>query len=414
MKRNVLAVLVVMVAALFEPLAASAAPPFGFFGGIAGGGNSGNGVLPVTGWALADSGVAAVDIVVDGGIIGRAHYGRTRPRITQQFPNFPDSAAPGFAFQVDTTHFLNGMHTVTARVQSKKGEVTYLNSRDFQFTNTTADLLPFGKTEFPNQGDEMFGNCDLTDPRRLYSVVSGYALDAGVTQQDGGVAYVELLIDRSLFFNSKLDCHFSKVQGGLSDCYGIRRLDIEETFPTLPDSPHSGFRFVLDIGRLLATTDELGQPVVPFYTPGSHTLTIRAGDHFTQVTDIAETEVTFTCRDFTQNDDSLGQITFPDGGLIYGGTINVNGWALDFEGVQQVQILIDGTSVGIATYGLPFPGIASLYPSYPQKANPGFTFALDTTRLSNGDHELEALVIDDQGADTFIGKRTITVDNPIP
>jgi hypothetical protein len=411
MKRNVLAVLVVTVAALLEPVAASAAPPFGFFNGKAGGGNSGNGVFPVTGWALADSGVAAVDIVVDGGIIGRAHYGRTRPRVTAQFPNFPDSAAPGFAFQIDTTHFLNGMHTVTARVQSKKGEVTYLNSRDFQFTNTTADLLPFGKIEFPNQGDEMFGNCDLTDPRRLYSVISGYALDAGVTPQDSGVAYVELLIDRSLFTNSKLDCHFSKAQGGLSDCYGIRRLDVEETFPTLPDSPHSGFRFVLDVGALISATDFFGEPL---YTPGSHTLTIRAGDHFTQVTDIAEIDVTFTCRDFTQNDDSLGQITFPDGGLIYGGTINVNGWALDLEGVQQVQILIDGSSVGIATYGLPFPGIASLYPSYPQNANPGFTFALDTTQLSNGDHELEALVIDNQGADTFIGKRTITVDNPIP
>jgi hypothetical protein len=411
MKRNVLAVLVVTVAALLEPVAASAAPPFGFFNGKAGGGNSGNGVFPVTGWALADSGVAAVDIVVDGGIIGRAHYGRTRPRVTAQFPNFPDSAAPGFAFQIDTTHFLNGMHTVTARVQSKKGEVTYLNSRDFQFTNTTADLLPFGKIEFPNQGDEMFGNCDLTDPRRLYSVISGYALDAGVTPQDSGVAYVELLIDRSLFTNSKLDCHFSKAQGGLSDCYGIRRLDVEETFPTLPDSPHSGFRFVLDVGALISATDFFGEPL---YTPGSHTLTIRAGDHFTQVTDIAEIDVTFTCRDFTQNDDSLGQITFPDGGLIYGGTINVNGWALDLEGVQQVQILIDGSSVGIATYGLPFPGIASLYPSYPQNANPGFTFALDTTQLSNGDHELEALVIDNPGADTFIGKRTITVDNPIP
>ena len=163
--------------------------PFGFFNGLASGGNSGNGVVGVQGWALADTGVFAVDIVVDGVIVGRTNYGRSRPTVAKEFPGFPDSAAAGFGYQLDTTQFLNGQHTVTARVTSRSGEVAVLNSVSLQFTNTTLDLLPFGKIEFPNQGAEMFGECkhplDVQNP--LLSVVSGYALDVNANYNLPGI-----------------------------------------------------------------------------------------------------------------------------------------------------------------------------------------------------------------------------------
>src|ERR1700753_285832 len=79
-----------------------AAAPFGWFNGLARPGNSGNGVLGGQGWALADTGVYAVDIVVDGVIVGRSNLGRARPGVTALYPGFPDSAAPGFAYALDT------------------------------------------------------------------------------------------------------------------------------------------------------------------------------------------------------------------------------------------------------------------------------------------------------------------------
>src|SRR5579864_2423181 len=123
----------------------AAAAPFGYFAGFARAGNAGNGVEPIQGWALAQTGVFAVDIVVDGVIIGRANYGRSRPTVTKLYPGLPDSGAPGFGYQLDTTHFLNGLHSVSARVTSRTGQVVYLNSRQIQIANTNADLLPFGK-----------------------------------------------------------------------------------------------------------------------------------------------------------------------------------------------------------------------------------------------------------------------------
>src|SRR6185295_17229829 len=119
-------ILSAVAALLLASVPALAAPPFGSFGGIVGGGNAGAGLIPLTGWALDDDGVLAVDILVDGVLAGRAFYSRARAGVTAKFPGYPDSAAPGFAFELDSTHYLNGLHTVTVRVKSKAGEVVEL------------------------------------------------------------------------------------------------------------------------------------------------------------------------------------------------------------------------------------------------------------------------------------------------
>src|SRR5436305_11831865 len=76
MKRNV--ILCAVAVALLAAIPGWAAPPFGSFDDIVGGGNAGAGLLPLTGWTLDDNGVLAVDILVDGGVAGRAAYGRAR------------------------------------------------------------------------------------------------------------------------------------------------------------------------------------------------------------------------------------------------------------------------------------------------------------------------------------------------
>jgi hypothetical protein len=399
MKRNV--ILSVVAAVLLASVPASAAPPFGSFGGIVGGGNSGAGLLPLHGWALDDDGVLAVDVLVDGLLAGRAFYSRARAGVTAKFPGFPDSAAPGFAFELDTTHYLNGLHKVSIRVKSKAGEVATLPARTIRFVNVEHNLAPFGTIEFPKPQAELRGKCNLGDPLRRFSVVSGYALDAGTQPDDYGVGYVELLIDRAVWANSQVDCRFSPVEGGYSDCYGIRRVDIERIFPSLKDSPHSGFRFVLDVGLLMAVG----------YTPGSHILTVRAGDHANQVRNLAEIPVNFSCDEDGLNENSFGDIDLPSNGLLHHGTILTSGWALDWEGISSIQILVDGHPVGFATPGFVRPDISSFYPGFPESAAPGWRFNLDTTDFSNGEHFIDVIVTDDFGIQTYIGKRRFVINN---
>jgi hypothetical protein len=404
MKRTLVRSLLSLTALAAVASPALAAPPFGMFGGRVGGGNAGAGVIPLHGWALDDNGVANVDIFVDGVVAGRATYGRARPGVAAAFPGFPDSATAGFAFQLDTTRYLNGIHTVTARVRSKAGEVTDLNAKTFEFLNTTHNLAPFGTIEFPNVNAELYGVCDLDNPIRRYSVVSGYALDAGVQEDDTGVGYVELLLDRALLYNSKTSCFYSPLTGGLTNCYGIRRLDVERFFPSLPDSIHGGFRFVLDVGELI----NFG------YTPGHHTLTVRAGDGFGTVRTFSEMPVTFNCVEDLPDDLAIGFIDVPLQGLLYSGTVTATGWALDFDGISSITVVVDGTPVGFATLGFARPGVSALYPGFPQSAAPGWKFQLDTTRLANGQHFLQVIVNDDFSNETLIGERHFGVENQRP
>jgi len=420
MKRNiVVASFVVAVAALVSASPSHAAKPFGSFGGKVGGGNGLDGSAPLFGWALADSGVASVDVLVDGIIDGRAIYGRSRPGVTQSYPGFPDSALPGWVYNLETTHYLNGIHTVSARVRSKKGETTDLKGIRFQFNNTASQLGPFGKIEFPNANAELFGDCGqcqltpegfspdlILDIPRRYSVVSGWALDTGVIPNDAGIGYTELLIDRALFspqfYNSKTGCFFANETGGLTNCYGMRRQDISNIFPQLRDSIHSGFRYVLDVSQLLNCG---------LYAPGHHTLTIRAGDQFGTVREIAEIPVTFSCADFGTNDPSVGSIDVPGSGLLYHDTIQVTGWALDFQGIKIITALVDGTAIGSGNVTLTRPGITALYPGYPNSATPGFSIPFNTRKLSNGKHKLQVIATDTVGSDTLLGEVTFTIAN---
>ncbi len=382
---------------------ARAAAPFGSFGGKVGGGNAGSAQMPIFGWALDDNGIAAVDIMVDGIIVGRSTYGRSRPQVTRQFPGYPDSALPGFAYQLDTTRLLNGQHRVQPRVLSKSGEVTLLNSRVFEFNNVTHNLIPFGKIDFPNPNAEMRGRCVIDEGLRRYSIVSGWALDSGVQADDTGIGYVELLIDRAELSNTQSDCTFDANLGGLTDCYGVRRLDIENQFPGLPNSPHAGWRFALDIGQLIHDG----------YRRGAHTITIRSGDLFGQVVNIAEMPVNFSCDSDLANENSFGLIGYPTKALTYAGTVEARGWALDFEGVFSVQVLVDGVFQGLATTGIPSPNVHSNYPSYLDSSFANWSFLLDTTQFSNGRHSLNVVVVDDRLQTTLIGERDFQIGNPL-
>jgi hypothetical protein len=381
-------------------LPAYAAAPIGKLTGKVGAGNAMSSVQAVLGWALDDDGIAAVDVTVDGIVAGRALYGLAKVGISRQHPNFPDSALPGFMFQLDTTRYVNGTHVVAAVATTNSGEVTKLPGKSFTFYNGPATLLPFGETEFPKAHAELVGNCTIADPARRYSVVSGYALDTGVQARDTGVGFVELLIDRSLYSNTKVNCREVPAAGGLVDCYGLRRLDISGLYPLIKDSTHSGFRFVLDVGALLAGG---------IYLPGHHTLTIRVGDILGQTTNVAEIPVTFRCDEAIGNEGSIGDIDLPEPILALSGIVRVRGWALDWEGVHTITVLIDNALAGVATHGFLRPEVTGAYPGYPESLAPGFEMDLDTTNYSEGYHDLQVIVTDDLGVTTDIGQRRIKI-----
>jgi hypothetical protein len=83
-----------------------------------------------------------------------------------------------------------------------------------------------------------------------------------------------------------------------------------------------------------------------------------------------------------------------------------------------VRVLIDGLpqidavrGVDYADYGYASPDVAASYPNYPQRTNARFRFYLDTTQISNSEHDLLIEVTDSRGNVRSAGTRRFIVDN---
>ena len=79
------------------------------------------------------------------------------------------------------------------------------------------------------------------------------------------------------------------------------------------------------------------------------------------------------------------------------------------DSVAKVEVLVDGTAAGTATYGSSRTDIATVFPNAP--ANAGFTYSLDSTTFSNGAHILNIQVTDATGNVAILANDAVTVSN---
>jgi hypothetical protein len=98
------------------------------------------------------------------------------------------------------------------------------------------------------------------------------------------------------------------------------------------------------------------------------------------------------------------------GSVISGTSASVAGWAFDNVGVDSVQVYVDGVLRGTATLGGSRPDVAAAYP-YVAPDNSGWSYALDTTALSNGPHSLSVHVRDVTGNEALVPPLAISVSN---
>ncbi len=448
--------------------------------------NAGSGFVGVFGFAMASTGVERVEIVLESVqfpgeqiTLGRATYGELNPEATDLYPGFPDSAFPGWSYNINSTLFGNGEYDVWARVVTVGGNAKELGAEQVLFTNNETVLRPFGEIDRPGQNEDVFGTCSqafcgdgvceiglaenclncpfdcngqelglfgdfccgygagsnplecddpqppafpggptggmvcqeggftCSDERRIrYTVVSGWALDLGLTEEDTGISWVELLTNGAFYGDTRTSCEFNAQTGGLTNCYGLPRIDLENRFPFAFDAPSAGYRFVLDVGALLLTDS---------VTLGSNEIIVRAGDWSNQFEDIHTISVNFLCaEDFSEA--AFGEVESPREGRLYNGFLTFEGWALDGEGVDRVEVYVDGELVPGTQYGAGLgtrPLVEADYPGFGDTDQPVWRLAdFDTTTLNNGFHTVQVRAVDDEGDSNFIGGEvTFRVDN---
>ncbi len=448
------------------------------FGNIDSPGDSPTGIsgsFPVAGWAADDSGtIDHIDFLVDGRIVAGASggglpataiYGIPRPDVFALFPDVPNSFNSGFQANIDTTAFVDGVHVISVRAFDGEGSSNVLGTRTVQIVNNGSNLPPFGFLDVPldkasilcSPDDFPFvdaGSCPepcfpsgvpgLSVPVSFYkNVVAGWALDVGSRLDQGQVSYVELLIDGQIIANTRRDC----VQTGrvLANCYGINRPDVARAFPGYVNADNSGFLFLFallqDPGNglldIIVPSPFGGAPALAgFTTPGKHTIAVRAGDEKETVTQFGAISVDVLCDSGVFADQpAFGYIDVPSNLQFVKGDASFSGWAFDYDnggaapyvnGIIRLDIDIDGQVVGsIFPPYIPRPDVpANDYrvPATPFTAGPdafvGWGFSIDTTTLSNSQHDLVVYAVDtpdpDTGRPAFrseIGRRKFVVFN---
>jgi len=79
--------------------------------------------------------VASIDVIVDGRVMGQATHGFSRPGISALYPGYPESAAPGWQFQLDTRLLSNGKHQLEVLVHDDLGDSTFIGKREITIDN---------------------------------------------------------------------------------------------------------------------------------------------------------------------------------------------------------------------------------------------------------------------------------------
>ena len=368
--------------------------------------------FPVVGWAADADGIARINLEIDGQIMQSAMYGDPRPDVGASFPDFPGALFSGFIANVDTTRLQDGIHLLSVIAVDRNGLTRLIGRRQIQTFNAAALARPFGRIDEPQRDAVLIGTqCGanvgpiiISPPVRVTSHITpvrGWALDVGARLDEGRVGYVELLIDGVRWLSTD-DC--SIPFGAYANCYGVPRYDVQRFYPNYPDAPFSGFVFTLDVGALLTLGVREGQ----------HVLKVRVGDQAQNWTELPGPQgipVIFKCADTAGDQPSFGFVDFPTSYDYVGGEVVFQGWALDFNVITAIEIIIDGNYVGQAQYGFPRPDVRAQYPQVATSGNSGWRFTFDTTKLSNARHRVTARVLDVGGNRSELGSVDFYVYN---
>jgi hypothetical protein len=238
-------------------------PPFGFFdtpidGSIVAGS------IPVSGWALDDTGIDSVKIYRAQGnsliYIGDATMVEgARPDVAQLYPGYPNNTRAGWGYMM-LTNFLpnsgNGTFIIHAIATDLVGKITNLGNKTIHCDNANA-VKPFGAIDTPTQGGTASGsnfvnwgwaltpqpNIIPTDGSTINVFVDGVNLGhpfyniyrsdiaflfLGYANSDGAIGYFYL--DTMSYTNGVHTIHWTATDsGGNADGIGSRYFSIQNS-----------------------------------------------------------------------------------------------------------------------------------------------------------------------------------------
>jgi N-acetylmuramoyl-L-alanine amidase len=291
-----------------------------------------SGTSNVSGWALNASGLKTVVVQkTDGTTLAPASSTfSARPDVAAAFPNYTGALNSGFSISINTTSLPNGPQTINVVATGSDGQ-TITKS-----VQVTVDNAPKLCVDTPVRGSSIKNSMS----------VSGWSVNIS------GLKSISV---------QKVDGTSLGVQTSFT-----ARPDIAAAFPAFPGSGQSGYNLNVDTTAL---------------PNGVQTLRVVAlgTDNTKCAVDVLVT---------VNNLPMLLNVDGPVNGASLSGTSVISGWGLNIKGLKSVSVKMeDGSSpVPDLTTFVQRDDVTQALPGYP--GNSGFSFTLDTTKLSNQTHTI--------------------------
>ncbi|EFM09138.1 hypothetical protein PaecuDRAFT_4141 [Paenibacillus curdlanolyticus YK9] len=102
-----------------------------------------------------------------------------------------------------------------------------------------------------------------------------------------------------------------------------------------------------------------------------------------------------------------GQLeSLTDQAIVEGDSLDISGWAVHTEGVEAVDVYVDGRLAGRAEYGAVRKDVAEALPAYSNSVNSGFRYMLDLTGVPQGPHNLSIKGVSKQGTSFLVARKS--------
>lgn len=238
----------------------------------------------------------------------------------------------GFKFTYRINQVKEGKNLITLEIKDNKNRTSTINKE----LNVTKLPYKFYKDNISISS----GNLN----------VSGWAL-----LQDG-VKTIELYLDNNKLGNAEI---------------GLPRPDVSSTYPGYTNGQNSGFKFEKNLNE---------------FAPGNHAMTIK----------VIGNDGSVYSENYSINIEKLSPLLYIDSAKESGQNLQISGWALNSSGIKNINVYVDGKSLGQATTGISRPDVKAAYPSYKDGDKSGFNFQVSSNTLAGGKHDVivEAIGVD--------------------
>lgn len=338
-----------------------------------------SGILCVSGWAVSQAPVISVQLFGNGRKIAGTLPGLPRPDVAEMFPHYPNAERSGFFVTTSLPAAAHGESgVITIEVLARDGSLrrvvtTPQRVRQIARAQTLAPtvdpaptaLLPAAE-EKPSAPEDTWFFCDVVDVD-----TTGHCQISGWSAALAGL--------------DSLTLHYGGAVVGQA-MLGLPRPDVVRAYPNLPGGANTGFSF--DLAH--ATGFPEG--------PASLVVTAALKDGTERAFEVAAMIVPPSARVSQYDDIVLGLDTFQ---LVGGhatktvtGAFRLSGWAVARAGVRQIEVFLDGASLGLAYIGIRREELAEIFFDFPDTLRAGFALSVPARLMKNGRSEIRILITD--------------------